>query len=297
LIGETFIPGPPCENCGKPTEMRTVFVPDDSPSPQESKGFGTLLGPGASLTMRVYSCGHAYTATDEGLHQTTVAEAERLYNLNRSGGLQVPAGWRRISRLDLDWTAPDQAKHKTVLELYLGTLADRIKAGEGLTLYGAPGTGKTMLTSLVLTEAERMGVAGALERVTDLIGNWWKSGDGNDYRKHLARVPLLVIDDVGTETPNGGAVEAIFGAVDARYAERRPTFITTNLAGNEMAARYVDKQGTAWLKLLERLNERNHVLTFSGPSYRGNLRANWWRAAKQAAAAEASIPDWKDETA
>jgi len=57
------------------------------------------------------------------------------------------------------------------------------------------------------------------------------------------RAPLLAIDDLGTEyaDKNGMFLTLLDGLLDARYAEMRPTIITTNLAMPAFCSRYGER--------------------------------------------------------
>lgn len=79
--------------------------------------------------------------------------------------------------------------------------------------------------------------------------------DGDAAQKAIRsaeRAGLLVIDDLGKEkaTPRSG--EVLFCLLDCRIREGRPTWITTNFNGEEIAAKYGPDHGPAILSRLRR---------------------------------------------
>lgn len=50
----------------------------------------------------------------------------------------------------------------------------------------------------------------------------------------LQQVPLLIIDDLGSERPTSWGLARLFDVIDARSSHRRPTFITSNLPLDEL---------------------------------------------------------------
>lgn len=52
---------------------------------------------------------------------------------------------------------------------------------------------------------------------------------GRAWLEDLRECPVLALDDVGTERLNEEAMTRFYGVIDARYMDRRPTILTTNL--------------------------------------------------------------------
>ena len=75
----------------------------------------------------------------------------------------------------------------------------------------------------------------------------------------------IVLDDVGTEPLEvnvwGNRLELFNEIIYARYARRQPTIITTNLALEDMRAKYGER-------IMSRLNEMCDVLVFTGNDLR-----------------------------
>lgn len=77
--------------------------------------------------------------------------------------------------------------------------------------------------------------------------------------KRLSRFPVLVLDDLGKARMTPKVGEALFGLIEARTSYNRPTYITTNFAGETLAARFEDEETSR--PLLRRLREFSHVIT------------------------------------
>lgn len=70
-------------------------------------------------------------------------------------------------------------------------------------------------------------------------------------------VPLLIIDDIGSEQPTEWGVSKIFAIINARYEGYMPTIITTNYSGPELVQRMTPESGDSRNaeKTLDRLKE------------------------------------------
>lgn len=164
----------------------------------------------------------------------------------------------------------------------------RLLAGEGLTLWGDVGTGKSSVA---------YGIAGALNarhypvlamtesRMVNLL---FSRDEGEKWRTALLRASLVVLDEVADEALSPPAVSAIFSVLHERETTRRPTILTTNLdpAGAmidhyyrclSLGARGMgeDQAAVKIEKILSRLGRRNHTLRFAGKDRRAEQRPTW----------------------
>ncbi|MBQ7280581.1 MAG: ATP-binding protein [Bacteroidales bacterium] len=147
----------------------------------------------------------------------------------------------------------------------------------GLMLRGNVGVGKTtLLYAMRSTIGIRSGgkqnlIIWDARRIAPLA----KGAEGQAKLDELCRLPLLGIDDLGTEALSvkdyGNDTMPLIELLTERYAQRRPTIITTNLTillndgarVDEIAERYGER-------IADRLRELCNTLSYSGSqkSYR-----------------------------
>jgi DNA replication protein DnaC len=145
---------------------------------------------------------------------------------------------------------------------------DFIGAAENIVLVGPTGVGKTGLASSLLLKALHNGHRGLFVRAQDLFDEMYASLADRSSRRlinNLARVDLLVIDEMGYLNLRPEQTNVFFKLMEERYL-KRPTIITTNLE-------YEDWHGFLGNKvlaeaLLSRLRHRCHTVRITGPSLR-----------------------------
>lgn len=104
--------------------------------------------------------------------------------------------------------------------------------GEGLYLYGPNGTGKSHIAAAILNAAVARGVAaryGSAPALLRLLRQGFRDGSADDRLEALAGVPLLALDDLGTESPSDWADASLFDLLKARDAGGRATIVTANI--------------------------------------------------------------------
>lgn len=116
------------------------------------------------------------------------------------------------------------------------------RTSPSLLFRGNTGLGKTHLSISIAREVIEGGkfvmygsAARLIERITNsALGD--KSEDG--YRQLVYGCDLLVIDDLGTEFKTHITKSEVYGLINTRLAESRPTIISTNLTLREIEATY-----------------------------------------------------------
>lgn len=106
--------------------------------------------------------------------------------------------------------------------------------GIGLALYGAIGTGKSFYAACIANALIDQGVAVQMTSFARILAQAMDLADKNKWQRHLRTVPLLIIDDVGTERQTDYALEIVYSVVDDRVKSGKPLIITTNLSQAEM---------------------------------------------------------------
>lgn len=120
------------------------------------------------------------------------------------------------------------------------TLVEELLAGNGrlLIMSGKAGCGKSQAAGFALSRRSGLWV-----HAPDLARPQPKEEveSGNVLEERMRAAGLLVLDDVGLEhSPGGFAAARIADVLVHREAARRPTIVTTNLSGDEFAAKYGD---------------------------------------------------------
>lgn len=148
-----------------------------------------------------------------------------------------------------------------------------------LVLTGSIGTGKTHQAYGALRRIAEHGPHNFQMIATtapDMYGLLRPQGSdkGSEHElKRLCRIPLLLLDDLGTEKLSEWTEEATYRIVNYRYNESLPLLITTNLlvrAGETTAPDLVTRLGE---RLASRLSQTATVVKLTGPDRRRSLRS------------------------
>lgn len=147
-----------------------------------------------------------------------------------------------------------------------------------LVLHGDIGTGKTHQAYGALRRIAEAGPRNFQMIATtapDLYGLLRPGGSdkGSEHElKRLMRIPLLLLDDLGTEKLSEFTEEATYRIVNHRYNESLPLLITTNLPiktgapTSDLVTRLGDR-------LASRLAQTATIVGFDGPDLRRGLRS------------------------
>ena len=128
-----------------------------------------------------------------------------------------------------------------LLELEIRTFDCDLEQGEGAYVHGESNAGKTVCVAesiwqLKLEDSFRIGAhhvifSTAYDMLRDIM-----SGVNNklkttyDQEEVYRNVKLLVIDDIGTRLPSDWAYEVLYGIINFRYENKKPTIYTSNLS-------------------------------------------------------------------
>jgi DNA replication protein DnaC len=118
-----------------------------------------------------------------------------------------------------------------------------------LLLIGNYGCGKTHLAAAIANDALSKSVRLYFAIVPDLLDHLRATFDPNSEEKYddrfemIRNVPLLILDDLGTENAKPWAREKLYQIINHRYNGKLPTVITTNQDFDQMDGRIASRIG------------------------------------------------------
>ncbi len=130
-------------------------------------------------------------------------------------------------------------RHKKIWQLWLKGLEQK----EIAKILGVTRNTITNLATAISNQLIREGIPVICMTMIDLLARIKQTFDRSDeateaeIMKIYEEVPLLVIDDIGSEQPSEWGSTKIFAIINARYEAYMPTIVTTNYAGDELIRR------------------------------------------------------------
>lgn len=116
---------------------------------------------------------------------------------------------------------------------------------ENILLYGAPGLGKTFLSTSIAKVVSERGFSVAYDTSISILGHYESQKFGNfqsdESQKHINKYrnsDLFIIDDLGSEMSTNFTTSAIYDIVNYRIMARKPMIINTNLIPIKIQERY-----------------------------------------------------------
>ncbi len=144
-----------------------------------------------------------------------------------------------------------------------------VKQGRPVLLLGRPGTGKTHICTALGVLAAGQGCSVRFYKAAQLLQELYASlADGTTERliARLARLDLLIIDDLRKVPPRPDYATLLFDLVEARH-QKKATIVSSNLSVKDWGDVLGNPPLTA--SLVDRLMEHAHVLNIRhGRSYR-----------------------------
>jgi DNA replication protein DnaC len=139
---------------------------------------------------------------------------------------------------------------------------DFLNRAENIVWIGPTGVGKSGLSGAILHQALLSGRTGRCFKAQDLFDELGASVADRStqmFLHRLAKLDLLLIDELGYVNPKPDQVNKFFRLIDKRRG-KKSTLITSNLGYQEWASFLGNPNLTA--ALLNRLIERVHTITF-----------------------------------
>lgn len=204
----------------------------------------------------------SYERFAEVLLATEVSTRETHGGESRIKAARFPA---RKTLEEFDFSFQRSAR-KTVIE-HLGQL-DFLHAKESIVALGPPGTGKTHLAIAISIRAclqgHRVRFATATQWVARLADTK-RDGRLEDELSALARIPLIVCDEIGYIPFDPQAANLMFALVSSRY-ERASMIVTSNKPFSRWGEIFGDDVVAA--AMIDRLVHHAEILNLKGDSYR-----------------------------
>ncbi len=170
-----------------------------------------------------------------------------------------------------------------LLKSYFSTLIDNIhekkESIKGFYFWGKPGRGKTYFAYILLNELifqfVKPGKFISLSKSFQELRHTFDEGSETQGQAMpmidmLSHVPFLVIDDFGVQRNTEWELEILYNLIDARCANRRLTFVTTN-------QKVDDLKELAQGRIYSRFLEMCRIIEVSGHDFRelGNPKDQW----------------------
>ena len=182
----------------------------------------------------------------------TYVSLDELYELYLSGGTEPPKWLARMlgktTSVELSGAELDRAVAQSgIPSLFAAAepsydMLDTLKDGGGIYVYGVQGAGKTWAACCIAKGWLSRGLGDArFVSSVNLISEIGSSygGNGNEalvLSKYMF-CDLLIVDDLGKEVPSQWSLSKLFEIFDSRYANRRPTIVTTQFDSASLARR------------------------------------------------------------
>ncbi|MBN1810655.1 MAG: ATP-binding protein [Anaerolineae bacterium] len=193
---------------------------------------------------------------------------QRLNALRTIGNLEylAPMTFESFSLEERNMSAK---QHRTLQVAYESAREFAQSPNDWLLLLGSYGSGKTHLAAAIANACIERGQAVLFITVPDLLDHLRATfspsspATYDDRFEEVRTAPVLILDDLGTESSTPWAQEKLFQILNYRYVARLPTVITTNHELEEiqtrLRSRLLDNNTVSKVKILAPDYRRGYV--------------------------------------
>ncbi len=114
---------------------------------------------------------------------------------------------------------------------------------ENLLLFGAPGLGKTFLSTAIAKEVSERGFSVTYDTISSILECYERDKFSNDLKARdkiqtFYACDLLIIDDLGSEMSTSFTLSAVYSLINRRLMDEKCMIINTNLNIGDFSRRY-----------------------------------------------------------
>ncbi|MCI0814685.1 MAG: ATP-binding protein, partial [Chloroflexi bacterium] len=186
--------------------------------------------------------------TDDALSQVHYLESGTDSGLSGLDSLDLPLLRRMTFKtFDSRLLASDSDELKEVQNAYRQGMKFAEEPADWLVIAGATGHGKTRLAAAIGNYCREAGRPAMFVVVPDLLDRLRAAYSPSNPRAfdemfdQVRNVPLLILDDLGSQSGTAWADEKLFQLLNYRYNACLPTVITTNLTVRDLDARLASR--------------------------------------------------------
>jgi DNA replication protein DnaC len=196
------------------------------------------------------------------LSELELMERERKGVERRIKAARFPS---RKNLEDFDFAAAPSVNRKQIVDL---TRCEWIDQKENVIFLGNPGVGKSHLSIALGMSACQRGYGVRMFTAAGLVNALVEARNDKALLRLqgvLAKVPLIILDELGYVPFSKTGAELLFEILSQRY-ERGSVIITSNLPFEEWTQVFSSERLTG--ALLDRLTHRVHIVPIQGESFR-----------------------------
>lgn len=175
-----------------------------------------------------------------------------------------------------DGSAPDIT---TKAKRYVERWDTLLKVNAGLLLWGNTGNGKTFTAACIANALIDKGVPVLMTSFPKILSavTGMYAEDRVEYLNEMKNFKLLILDDFGAERNTSFALETVYAVIDARYQQRLPLIVTTNLSLDELKS----PKDMSYQRIYDRVREMCVPIKFEAASRRKEKAKDKFRVAQE----------------